>query len=353
MSLYKYLKENLLLNNLKDTILPNLNKIQDLIFEYTTYNEPEVLDELSSRLDLVIDELDNLGYNYEPGYSPSETDDTFNNILLKYRKNIASFISNFSEDKFNAFNSTTRYISNLVDLQREKTSNVSKSTSLNEAVEVHEELNPAIWNSDTSIKEEVLDELLNIYEEFIRYIEIPLNIVDVEIVGSNASYNYNDTSDIDLHIIVNDEFNYIDKNILQQLYNSKKASFNDKYDLTINGIEVELYIEDMKSSNATNGRFSLLKNEWVKVPEPITYDIPDIKEEVKEWTDVCNQALSSENPDLILKTINDLYIERKFGLEQGGEASVGNLLFKEIRSTGLLDKLKESYYKFKSEELSS
>ena len=152
---------------------------------------------------------------------------------------------------------------------------------LKEAIELHETLNPLLWNEDNTLKPEIYEKLVDVYEEFIRFIDIPLNIVDVEIVGSNASYNYNDTSDIDLHVIVNSEVNYMDKELLRLFYNSKKGSFNDDYDIDINGIPVELYIEDVKDGNATNGRFSILKNEWVKFPEPISYDIPDISNELK------------------------------------------------------------------------
>ena len=79
-----------------------------------------------------------------------------------------------------------------------------------------------IINTNMSIKEDVLKALKEISDEFINYIEIPLNIVDIEIVGSNASYNYNNKSDIDLHIIVNFALSYIEPTILQELYNSKK-----------------------------------------------------------------------------------------------------------------------------------
>ena len=41
-----------------------------------------------------------------------------------------------------------------------------------------------------------------LYEgKFEDNLEIPLNILDIELVGSNASYNYTDKSDVDVHII--------------------------------------------------------------------------------------------------------------------------------------------------------
>lgn len=223
---------------------------------------------------------------------------------------------------------------------------------LNEAIEVHETLNPALWNDDNTLKPEVYDKLVEIYEEFIRFIDIPLNIVDVEVVGSNASYNYNDNSDIDLHIIVNSEVNFMDKEMLRLFYNSKKGSFNDDYDLSLNGIPVELYIEDVSDGNATNGRFSILKNEWVKFPEPITYEIPDITDTLNEYIETATNLIAGDDGQAILDFINDLYMMRKLGLAEDGEASVGNLVFKELRSMNILSDLKDKYYELKSNELS-
>lgn len=223
---------------------------------------------------------------------------------------------------------------------------------LNEALELHDTLNPAIWNEDSTLKDEVQTKLLNIANEFLDYIEIPLNIVDIEIVGSNASYNYNSQSDLDLHIIVNSEVNFMDGELLQQFYNSKKGSFNDKYDLSIYEIPIELYIEDVSAGNATNGRYSILKQEWVKFPEPIKYEIPDISNELIEWEEKCTEMLASENPEEIQEFINSIYMMRKLGLAEEGEASVGNLVFKELRNMDMLSDLRDRFYELKSKSLS-
>lgn len=228
----------------------------------------------------------------------------------------------------------------------------SNTYNLQESIEVHNELNPKLWNSDNSLKDEVFEKLTDIADEFIKYIEIPLNIVDIEIVGSNASYNYNENSDIDLHIIVNSEVNFVEPTILRQLYNSKKNSFNDNYDLSIEGIPVELYIEDVNDGNATNGRYSLSANNWVLFPKPITYDIPDISKELAEYENKCNEVLLSNNPQDILDLVNEIYMMRKLGLAEDGEASVGNLVFKELRNQDMIPKLKDRYYELRSAVLS-
>ncbi len=225
-------------------------------------------------------------------------------------------------------------------------------SKLQEAIEVHETLNPALWDENNNLRPEVYDKMVDIYEEFMRFIDIPLNIVDVEIVGSNASYNYNENSDIDLHVIVNSEVNYVDKEILRLFYNSKKGSFNDDYDIDINGIPVELYIEDVSDGNATNGRFSILKNEWVMFPKPITYEIPDIADELNKWLENATELIAGTDEQAILDFINEIYMMRKLGLAQDGEASVGNLVFKELRNMEILSDLKDRYYELKSKDLS-
>lgn len=221
-----------------------------------------------------------------------------------------------------------------------------------EALEVHDTLNTKLYNSSNQLLPEVKTKLEQVAKEFLEQIELPLNVVDIEIVGSNASYNYNDKSDIDLHIIVNSELSYLDAEILQQLYNSKKNQFNNNYDITIKDIPIEIYIEDVKSGNATNGRYSIIKDTWVKEPKPIDYDIPDIKNELSLYLSQATQAIESNDPQIILDFLNELYMLRKLSLAEEGEAGIGNLVFKELRNMEILETLKDTYYTLRSNQLS-
>ena len=223
--------------------------------------------------------------------------------------------------------------------------------NINESYEVHNTLNPKLWDDDV-LKPEVNKKLNDIANEFINYIDIPLNVCDIEIVGSNASYNYNEQSDIDLHIIVNFEINYVKPEILQSLYNSKKNLFNDVYDVNINDIPVELYIEDVNASNATKGRYSILNNKWIRYPEKIVYDYPDVSNQLEQCVNICNDLLENGDSDGILNYLNSLYMMRKLSLEKDGECGEGNLVFKELRNMYMLDKLRDKYYELRSKELS-
>jgi hypothetical protein len=69
-------------------------------------------------------------------------------------------------------------------------------------IDYHDQLNPLLWD-DRELKLEVRYKLLDIARNFINFIGVhPLGLEDITISGSNASYGYTASSDIDLHLIV-------------------------------------------------------------------------------------------------------------------------------------------------------
>ena len=48
-----------------------------------------------------------------------------------------------------------------------------------EALEEHDKLNPKLWNEDNTLKTEVYQKLYDISQEFLKFIEIPLNLIDI------------------------------------------------------------------------------------------------------------------------------------------------------------------------------
>lgn len=228
---------------------------------------------------------------------------------------------------------------------------------LTEAIELHDTLNPKFWKSDMQLKPDVRQKVLEIVDEFKENVTdmtgIELNPLDIYIVGSNASYNYTDKSDLDVHIVIN--FDTIDDNtgLVQSLMNFQKSEFNKGYDITIYDTDVELYVEDINSSTMSNGIFSVMQDQWIKKPEPIEVpEIEGLEDAVDEWKEKINAALDSKDPTQISKTIDDLYILRKNGLLSTGEYGKDNQTFKDVRNLGLLKDLKDSYMKLRSKELS-
>lgn len=223
---------------------------------------------------------------------------------------------------------------------------------IQEDFEIHDNLNPVLWKENKLIPE-VRNTLLKIAYDFKNYIQIPLDLIDVWVVGSNASYNYNQHSDIDLHLIVNLDVEDCNPVILQTFYNSKKSEYNNDYNFTIKNCKVELYVQDVKSNVMSNGIYSVCKDAWIKEPKPIKHITKhNIEKQVEKWKIVISQVLASNDFDNINNTINNLYLLRANSLAVDGEYGKGNAIFKEIRSRGWLDKLKAKLKETKSKELS-
>ena len=220
-----------------------------------------------------------------------------------------------------------------------------------EKFEKHETLNPKLWKNN-SLLPEVRDSILKIIEEFLSTIDLEINVIDARIVGSQASYNYTEHSDLDIHLITNFELMDASEEILTILYNAMKTKFNKDYNITVKGIDVEMYIEDMKSSAVSNGVYSIFTSRWIKFPEKLD-SVPelDTTSEVENWKARIDKVIQFGNSESIEKTIDDLYILRKDSLELDGEYGFGNQVFKDLRNIGLLDDLKTAYKKKRSKEL--
>ena len=67
-------------------------------------------------------------------------------------------------------------------------------------------MNQTIWDKESGgeymLKSEVRDKLLEISENFIKFIGVDIDVEDITMTGSLANYNWSSFSDIDLHIIV-------------------------------------------------------------------------------------------------------------------------------------------------------
>ena len=124
----------------------------------------------------------------------------------------------------------------------------NNSETIDEKIERHETLNSKLWDEDNNLKPAVKEKVDEIVDEFLKMLDednIKYKLDDVIICGSSASYNYTDKSDIDLHLrfdldIYNDEEK---KELVTKLYDYSKKFWNERYDISIYGIPLEIYIE--------------------------------------------------------------------------------------------------------------
>ena len=227
--------------------------------------------------------------------------------------------------------------------------------NLVEKIELHDILNPKLWDPDNRLDSEVSEKLHEIVDQFILELEendIPIKVLDAHLVGSNASFNYTDESDLDVHVVANFEDVTCDPIILNLLYNFFKKYFNDKYEISIHGVPVELYVEDVNAATISNGIYSLFNDEWIKFPEPIEVPDIDITDDLEPYEDRYDEIMEERDADKAEELISELYLLRKNALATEGEYSVGNLVFKEFRKLGYLDGLKQLTVDERAKELS-
>ena len=225
---------------------------------------------------------------------------------------------------------------------------------MNEAIEKHNELNQKLFDGD-HLKPEVREKAEEIISEFLKILaedEVKLLVRDVILTGSNASYNYTKDSDIDLHIIADTKSFEESADVYAKLYRAYGRIFGNKFEISFYGIPVEIYVETESNPVVSNGIYSVMFDKWVKEPSAIA--IPEIDQKAinkaaKPWIDEA-KALIKEVDDNVAdgeEEIDD-YITRIYELRQkgiysaaGNEYSTENLIFKEVRNAGLLDRLKK------------
>lgn len=235
---------------------------------------------------------------------------------------------------------------------------------LNNPVLIHDQLNPVLWDTETNkLLPDVREALLNIYNDFLssnftsNSVTIP--VVDLHLLGSQAGYNYTEHSDIDLHLLVNFELLYEKDEVLQLLYQTVTRKFNSDLDVTVKGIPVELYIQDLKSVNRSSGVYSVFEDKWIQEPgQPPEIDqetletANEIADELIAATKAVLDNRDSTTLEEVEQLINDIYVVRKQSLTEFNEFSAGNLAFKILRNTGMLDEIKELHKELRGKELS-
>ena len=204
-------------------------------------------------------------------------------------------------------------------------------------------LNPAIWDNN-KLNPEIKEKLLQIGKDFYADTETDAPLKDVLFVGSLANYNWSDTSDFDVHVVI--DFKEVDENVelVEKLVNALKSKWNDEHDIHLKGHNVEVYIQDVNKENRSTGVYSLMQDKWLSEPqkENIEIDKEKIQEKYNDFVRKINSALKAQDIDKLKSIIKDVYDMRQAGLDKSGELSTENLVFKILRNRNYIEKLKSA-----------
>lgn len=226
-----------------------------------------------------------------------------------------------------------------------------KDWCLNEDRFYQNELNPTFW-SDKQFDQSVREKLLQIAQEFYESFKLEIPIDDIQLTGSLANYNWTPKSDLDVHVLI--DFSKInpDLALVKKAMDGQRFIWNLRHNIVIRGFDVELYLQDIREQHVASGLFSLLNNDWIKIPE---YNPPQIDEkdvDLKFYgltNDIKEVEARLLNPDPNVsprelhehaeKIKSKIMKMRKEGLAERGEFSVENLVFKKLRNEGYIEKL--------------
>ena len=219
----------------------------------------------------------------------------------------------------------------------------------------HTSLNPKLWAME-ALRNDVHVKLLQHAQEFIKSLKLDtkLPLVDIIITGSNTALTYTPQSDLDLHIIVNMDQIYGGGPLIEKFFDTKKNLWNKTYDVELYGIPVEIYVED-DDETVKGNKYSLITNQWIqRIPiTKTTYDDRSVRAKSNYMTRQIERALDrADSSDDLQVVLDKLRKYRQAGLDKHGEFSTENLVFKSLRNSGILDRLRERQVELTTQKLS-
>jgi len=202
-------------------------------------------------------------------------------------------------------------------------------------------LNPNVWDG-LKLKPEIKEKLLQIGKDFYTDTETDAPLKDILFVGSLANFNWSDTSDFDVHVVI--DFKDVDENVelVEKLVNALKSKWNDEHDIHLKGHNVEVYIQDITKENRSSGVYSLMQDKWLTEPqkENVLIDKEKIQQKYNDYVRKINSGIKAQDIEKLKTIVKDVYDMRQAGLDKSGELSTENLVFKILRSRNYIEKLK-------------
>jgi hypothetical protein len=216
------------------------------------------------------------------------------------------------------------------------------------------ELNSRVWDSERKLHPDIKKALLSISKEFLDDVVAPITIKHIILTGSLCTYQWRPESDWDLHIIADPKEDTCKETVLDY-FKVKSKDFNDSHDITIKGYKVEVNLKDLEAEYQGKGIYDLIKDAWLVVPQEPTNSLndPEVLTLAHEFQNRIDDMIVQKAPLKEFKVLRDeLKQLRTKSLAEGGEYSVGNLVFKTLRYSGHLQKIADYRKSLFDKELS-
>lgn len=224
-------------------------------------------------------------------------------------------------------------------------SDMSVSAAVDAITTFPTELDPRIWNGDT-IKPEVRERSLAIVDRIVADSRITDLTVDaVELFGSNASYEYDDTSDYGIHVFVRSSA--LNPEQLGDMFRLLNDYVERRQEgrITFNGVVVEVTFHGERTDNYRPspgiGQYSVSQARWIERPvkQPNNFDratmATDMKKFIGQYNDLAT-AYAADKKGFECSRFGDLdsamSVYRNSGFAEGlGSRSTQNLAYRALR----------------------
>ena len=206
-------------------------------------------------------------------------------------------------------------------------------------------LDPRIWNG-TELKPDVRDASLRVVDRLVGSSGIDALSVDaVELFGSNASYEYDDTSDFGVHVFVHSAAMTTDQlSAMLQLLN-REVEQSQEGQLLFYGVPVEVTFHAERTANYQPtpgiGQYSISNGAWIELPtqQPDNFDratmIADVTRLVAEYNGLVTEYITAPRAFECVRfghLDDELTGYRSEGFDQGlGSRSTQNLAYRALR----------------------
>jgi len=168
-------------------------------------------------------------------------------------------------------------------------SDASVSAAVSAVTDFPTELDPRLWNG-TDLKPEVREKTMAVVDRIVGSSNIPGLTVDaVELFGSNASYEYDETSDFGVHVFTRSA------TVPPELLGSMLRLLNDEVErrqeghISFNGVPVEVTFHSERTENYRPapgiGQFSVSEGRWIEraVQQPDNFDRARMAADMKRF----------------------------------------------------------------------
>ena len=203
---------------------------------------------------------------------------------------------------------------------------------------------PDLWDIYLHLDPRVRVNLLRMAYEFYEKSKLPAPIIDIYLMGSIVNYNWTPDSDSDVHVIIDYNKLQMPSETAIKTIKTTSANWNLEHNVSMKGHKVEMNFQNSYETKPhVTGIYSLIKDQWIRKPilQPIQIDKNIIQIKYAGMKKYVDNALKSGSVETIKKVKEYIDAFRQYGLDTRGELSIENIVYKILRSKGIIQALKD------------